>query len=259
MSSRELVIRTLNHQPVSRIPRDLWPPISRGAAREDEIAEIGVRFPSDIIHVELHPLHGKKPAVKSAKGGENSDVLGLPLATRRRGHAGPRRAGPTGRTGQGRRVSAADRVARSLALRQGQQELPGHQPLRAGMVGGPAVRSAAVSPRQRGGPGRSRPRHEGRSAACWRCCTTSPARRSSFGRRRTSTAWSSATTWGSPDGLLIAPEMWRELFRPLLSRLLPDSARQGQVRLLPFRRQHRRHLRRPDQGGRSTPSIRSCT
>ena len=43
MTSRDLVIKTLNHQPVDRVPRDLWHSPELEISRAEEIAEINVR------------------------------------------------------------------------------------------------------------------------------------------------------------------------------------------------------------------------
>ncbi len=46
MTSRDLVIRTLNHEPVDRVPRDLWYSPGVETLRADEVAEIEVRSSS---------------------------------------------------------------------------------------------------------------------------------------------------------------------------------------------------------------------
>jgi uroporphyrinogen decarboxylase len=76
MTSRELVIKTLNHEPVPRVARDLWLPAGEESIRADELAEMNVRYPSDVVPVELAPLHGKKPPSKNAKAGEVTDAWG---------------------------------------------------------------------------------------------------------------------------------------------------------------------------------------
>lgn len=62
MTSRELVIETLNHQPIARAPRDIWLTPAVESARADDIAELNVRFPSDIVWVEAKPAVGKRVA-----------------------------------------------------------------------------------------------------------------------------------------------------------------------------------------------------
>jgi uroporphyrinogen decarboxylase len=75
MTSRELVIRTLNHQPVPRIPRDLWIRGGDDAFQGDEVAEIRIRYPNDIVTPEL-PSHGRRSHAKASKTGEHTDAWG---------------------------------------------------------------------------------------------------------------------------------------------------------------------------------------
>ena len=49
MTSRKLVVKTLNHEAIPRVPRDLWIPAGDNASRADELGEINVRYPSDIV------------------------------------------------------------------------------------------------------------------------------------------------------------------------------------------------------------------
>jgi uroporphyrinogen decarboxylase len=75
MTSRELVIKTLNHEAVPRVPRDIWVPTAEDPTRLGEIAELNVRFPSDIIQPDIVPAH-KKPPAKSSKTAEYTDLWG---------------------------------------------------------------------------------------------------------------------------------------------------------------------------------------
>jgi uroporphyrinogen decarboxylase len=76
MTSRELVVKTLNHEPIPRIPRDLWVSAGRSAASADELAEMNVRYPSDIVAIEAAPLQGKKHPAKGEKSGDFTDAWG---------------------------------------------------------------------------------------------------------------------------------------------------------------------------------------
>jgi uroporphyrinogen decarboxylase len=76
MTSRELVIKTLNHEPVPRVPRDLWVLTGEDSSRADELAEMNVRYPSDILTLESASLHGKRAQGKPAKAGECTDAWG---------------------------------------------------------------------------------------------------------------------------------------------------------------------------------------
>jgi len=64
MNSRDLVINTLNHEAVDRVPRDWRPSGEVQSSRADEVAEINDRFPRDII-----PADFKHPPGKRGKGG----------------------------------------------------------------------------------------------------------------------------------------------------------------------------------------------
>jgi uroporphyrinogen decarboxylase len=76
MTSRELVIRTLNHEATPRLPRDLWISPGMESTHADAIAEIGIRFPNDIVPAEVAPPHGKRSQGKSHKTGAFTDAWG---------------------------------------------------------------------------------------------------------------------------------------------------------------------------------------
>ena len=76
MTSRELVIKTLNHEPVSRIARDLWLACGEDALGSDVLAEMNVRYPSDIVQPELAAAQAKKPTGKASKSGDSTDPWG---------------------------------------------------------------------------------------------------------------------------------------------------------------------------------------
>lgn len=76
MTSRELVIKTLNHEAVPRAPRDLWIPLGDDSVRADELSEMNVRYPSDILSIEVAPLQGKRSQTKSGKSADFTDAWG---------------------------------------------------------------------------------------------------------------------------------------------------------------------------------------
>jgi uroporphyrinogen decarboxylase len=76
MTSRELVVKTLNHQPVPRTPRDLWLPAGEDPHRADELAEMNIRYPSDIVQPEAGLVSGKRSQGKSTKAGDYTDAWG---------------------------------------------------------------------------------------------------------------------------------------------------------------------------------------
>ena len=76
MISRDRVIRTLNHQSIDRAPRDLWLLPGMEAGRPDDVAEINVRFPSDILHLETKWPAGKRSKGHRQKAGSHTDAWG---------------------------------------------------------------------------------------------------------------------------------------------------------------------------------------
>lgn len=76
MTSRELVIRALSHEPIDRIPRDICISPQVTADCSDDVAEIEVRFPADIVRPELPYAPGERSAGKRAPGERYTDAWG---------------------------------------------------------------------------------------------------------------------------------------------------------------------------------------
>jgi len=76
MTSRDLVIRALNHEPVERIPRDLWYAPGVAARRADEVAEIELRFPRDIVPPEIDYPPGRPGKAAHKRKGPYTDAWG---------------------------------------------------------------------------------------------------------------------------------------------------------------------------------------
>lgn len=76
MTSRELVIRALNHEPVDRTPRDVWVSPRVVAERPDEVAEVEMRFPNDIVRPDSPYLPGARSARTPSPGGQYTDAWG---------------------------------------------------------------------------------------------------------------------------------------------------------------------------------------
>jgi hypothetical protein len=81
MISRQRVIRTLNHQPIDRAPRDLWLMPGTESARGDDVAEMEVRFPSDFLHLETSLPSGKKAKSQGEKPSAFTDLWGCSWKT----------------------------------------------------------------------------------------------------------------------------------------------------------------------------------
>jgi len=88
MTSRDLVIKTLNHQPADRVPRDLWPAPAVELFRGDELAEINVRFPPDIIQPDFKYPPGQRAKGKPYRVGQYTDAFGCTWHVSRRGMLG---------------------------------------------------------------------------------------------------------------------------------------------------------------------------
>ena len=76
MTSRELVIKTLNHEPVPRVARDLRVPALEEGLRDEEIAELAVRYPSDLVTPEVPMLRGKRMPAKPVRPADWTDAWG---------------------------------------------------------------------------------------------------------------------------------------------------------------------------------------
>jgi uroporphyrinogen decarboxylase len=76
MTSRELVIRTLNHETVDRIARDLWPSTRIETFHEDELAEMSFRYPSDIQKPDFQVPRGRRSKGTPGKPGRWTDAWG---------------------------------------------------------------------------------------------------------------------------------------------------------------------------------------
>jgi uroporphyrinogen decarboxylase len=76
MTSRELVIRTLNLEPTDRAPRDLWIAPGMETTHADALAEINLRFPCDIIQPEVALPVGKRTRGKPNRTDEYTDAWG---------------------------------------------------------------------------------------------------------------------------------------------------------------------------------------
>jgi uroporphyrinogen decarboxylase len=76
MTSRDLVLSTLNHQPTNRAPRDLWYVGGVERLRPDDVAEIEVRYPKDIVRPDFEYPPGKRSKGKPNRAGLYTDAWG---------------------------------------------------------------------------------------------------------------------------------------------------------------------------------------
>ena len=76
MTSRDRVIKTLNHEPVDVIPRDLWTAPGIQMLRQDELAEMSFRYPSDIVKPDFQYPHGSRVRGNPLVAGQYMDAWG---------------------------------------------------------------------------------------------------------------------------------------------------------------------------------------
>ena len=88
MTSRELVIRALNHEPVERAPRDLWYLPGVRMLRADEIAEMELRYPRDIVPADFQYPAGERAQGKPCEVGQYTDAWGCTWHVAERGAIG---------------------------------------------------------------------------------------------------------------------------------------------------------------------------
>lgn len=75
-TSRQRVIAALTHQPVDRAPRDLWTVPGVEKCQADEVAELLHRFPSDIERPAYKYPAGRRAQGKPCEAGQYTDAWG---------------------------------------------------------------------------------------------------------------------------------------------------------------------------------------
>lgn len=219
MTSRDLVLRTLNHEPVDRAPRDLWYLPGVETLRADEVAEIEVRYPKDIVQPDFTYPAGKRSKGKPHRVGQHTDAWGCTWEVAQRDTIGELKDRPladaaripeyrppfellaTDRHGQAR-LARANRscAATSRFVLAWTQTRPFE---RLQLLRGPEAARADLE-------SGSRPIRDLLAMLHDFSC-------------REMEMWAETDVdgvafmdhWGSQDSLLVAPETWRELFRPL--------------------------------------------
>jgi len=88
------------HEPIDRVPRDLWVEPSVESLRADEVAEITFRYPSDLVRPEFRPPKGNRAKGSSHEVGEHMDAWGCVWQVTERGCRGRLAASPLADLGQ---------------------------------------------------------------------------------------------------------------------------------------------------------------
>jgi len=213
MTSRELVVRTLNHEPVPRVPRDLWIPSGVKSLSADELAEMSVRYPSDIEAPPVAPTGGKRSAAKTPKRKQWTDVWGC--VWREAGNGAPPELKRSPLTEAGRIASfqpPAELFERSRFNRANRRCSQTNRFVLAWSEVRPFDRlrflrggEAALLDLARGGKESRDLLAVLHDAACKELERWGETEVDGVAFR---------DDWASPDGLLVAPEMWREIFKP---------------------------------------------
>ncbi|MEN6452301.1 MAG: uroporphyrinogen decarboxylase family protein [Thermoguttaceae bacterium] len=212
MTSRELVVRTLNQEPVPRVPRDLWIPDGEGHPGAEDLAEINLRYPSDIV-VPDSMGHAKRSNAKNGKPAEYTDVWGCVW-----GVAGPGMPDEL-------KQSPLNDAAKMAAFKPPAAPLDHNRFSRANKTCSSTSRFvlawSEVRPLDR------------LRMLCGEHVLVQLARGTRAVRSLLATLheanckelerWAATEVdgvalrddWGTPDGLLVSPEMWRDQFRPL--------------------------------------------
>ena len=214
MTSRELVIKTLNHEAVPRVPRDLWLPAGDESSRADELAEMNVRYPSDIVTPEAAPSHGKRPQASRAR----------PATTPTPGAASGTSAADGGPP-ELKHSPLAE--ASKIASYQPPAELLDHARFAKANKICPATNRFVLAWSEVRPFDRLR-LLRGSEAALVDLARDAKEMRGLLAMLHDFACkeielWAETEVdgvafrddWGTPDGLLISPEMWRDLFRPL--------------------------------------------
>jgi hypothetical protein len=88
MTSRDRVIRALCHEPIDRAPRDLWASPATEMLRGDELAEMGRRYPNDIVRPDFRSPRGHRARGAPYEAGEHTDAWGCTWESLQRGTRG---------------------------------------------------------------------------------------------------------------------------------------------------------------------------
>lgn len=214
MTSRELVIRTLNHEPTSHAPRDLWITDGMETTHCDALAEMNLRYPGDIIQPDIPPPYGKRAKGKSNQTGQYTDSWGCTWQIGQAGTPAELKASPLAEKGKiaefhppmelldparfSKVNKGCENTSRFVLARSETQPFDRLRFLRGN--------DAALIDLARGTKDIRfllKTLHEF-------CC-------------KEIEMWSNTEVdgvairddWGTPDSLLISLEMWREIFKPL--------------------------------------------
>jgi hypothetical protein len=214
MTSRDRVIRTLCHQPVDRVPRDLWVVPAVEMLRDDEVAEMSFRYPPDVIRPEFHAPKANRAHGTPYEVGEYTDAWGCVWQVAKQGMVGEVKGHPLADLGQldGYRPpwellekASLSSVNRSAAATSrfvlAWSEIRPFE--RMEFLHGPAAVRAALGSGDKAIRGLSAMVHEFscREAQMWAASDVDGV--------------ALRDDWGSNHSLVVPLDAWRDLFKPL--------------------------------------------
>lgn len=213
-TSRERVIRTLNHEPTDRVPRQLWASAATELLRGDELAEMVFRYPNDIVRPEFRYPWSTHSRGSPHEAGRHTDAWGCVWQVAKRGSPAQLESHPL-----------ADDAA-IAAYRPPMEIVEGAKPDRVNRACG-ATSQFVLAHSETRPLDRLRMLRGCQPALADLAAGTAPirdllARLHEFSCREME-FWASTDVdgvvlcddWGTETGLLLPREVWRELFRPL--------------------------------------------
>jgi hypothetical protein len=214
MTSRERVIRALSFQPIDRAPRDLWVVPATEFGQPEDVTDIRFRYPSDIVRPEGELPPGDRSLGVPYEPGEYVDAWGCRWQVAQRGMMGDVHVAPLTDDAQIAAYRPPDEVLDRFDARE-------------------INRSCATTSRFALAWSDVRPFERlqflrGREAALVDMATGSQSLRSLLAmvhdyNCRELARWAASDVdgvvfrdnLGSQQSLLVSPEIWRDLFRPL--------------------------------------------
>jgi hypothetical protein len=88
ITSRDRVIKALTHQPIDRAPRDLWIARRTELLAGDDVVEMLLRYPADILRPEFQYPRGHRVRGRPYECGQHTDAWGCTWLVRERAAPG---------------------------------------------------------------------------------------------------------------------------------------------------------------------------
>lgn len=214
MTSRDRVILSLNHQAVDRIPRDLWVAPEVASQQADEVEELCFRYAPDITRPTFHYPQGSRCQGTRREPGEYTDAWGCTWQVPTRGRLGELRVAPLADSSACGQYQPPWEILEQADLAQANQSCAATAQF--------VLFWSQVCPLGRWKALR------GTEQAFADLTHGTPQARQLLARIhdfncRELRLWAASDVdgvvlrddWASPSGLLMAPDLWRDWFKPL--------------------------------------------